>query len=653
MKILDLHAKNFLTIGANSPLLSLNGRGLLLIAGDNRDDPSTKSNGAGKSSIPDALCWVLNAITARGEAGDAVVNDKAKKNCEVTVRLLDGEIVYRIIRYRKHTTGKNQATIEMWPDMAAYDRGAAPTRMDKGIEKETQEVIQQILGCSPAVFMASIYAGQEMMPDLPGMTDKELKTLIEEAAGVERLEKAYSLAKDNALKATTALQLHDAAYDRDKITRANIEQQILKALDAVAAYDVARPVQAVKYADAIKALKAQVAQHVAVIKGINEKALTDELADIMPKLAEGKDYQDKRNHLTGVLATTDKAFAVAKNGLVNATANQNAIQKQIDNAEAEMAKPCPECGKPHTPEDLGMYKAAAMVRREEADRNLMNATVNFNDLALSVKKASDELAAFIPTIPDLSAVAARVGAIQATLKGYVDAKNKVALIVKDVEANVAASTTVMTAINPHKATFDAYTAQLTAADSKLAELASKRVVLEVDHVLAENVASVFSPSGVRAHVLDTITPFLNERTAVYLAALSEGNISAVWSTLTTTAKGELREKFNIEVVNATGGKSFGVLSGGEKRKVRLSTMLALQDLVATRATKPIELWIGDEIDHALDDPGLERLMGILEAKARERGTVLIISHNELADWCDNVVTVVKEGGQSHIEGALA
>jgi DNA repair exonuclease SbcCD ATPase subunit len=653
MKILDLHAKNFLTIGANSPLLSLNGRGLLLIAGDNRDDPSTKSNGAGKSSIPDALCWVLNAITARGEAGDAVVNDKAKKNCEVTVRLLDGEIVYRIIRYRKHTTGKNQATIEMWPDMAAYDAGAAPTRLDKGIEKETQEVIQQILGCSPAVFMASIYAGQEMMPDLPGMTDKELKTLIEEAAGVERLEKAYSLAKDNALKATTALQLHDAAFDRDKITRANIEQQILKALDAVAAYDTARPVEAVKYADAIKALKAQVAQHVAVIKGINEKALTDELADISTKLAANKVYETKKLSLVANLTSYSRHLAVVKTNLTNAVSVVMGIQGQVDNSEAEMSKPCPECGKPHTPEDLGLYKGAAIVRLNDAKAkadSLMPEVAMYEE---SVKNAQDELQAFEATIPDLSALASRVGVIQSTLKGYVDAKNKVALIVKDVEANVAASATVMTAINPHKATFDAYTAQLIAADSKLSELASKRVVLEIDHVLAENVASVFSPSGVRAHVLDTITPFLNERTAVYLAALSEGNISAVWSTLTTTAKGELREKFNIEVVNATGGKSFGVLSGGEKRKVRLSTMLALQDLVATRATKPIELWIGDEIDHALDDPGLERLMGILEAKARERGTVLIISHNELADWCDNVVTVVKEGGQSHIEGALA
>lgn len=53
----------------------------------------------------------------------------------------------------------------------------------------------------------------------------------------------------------------------------------------------------------------------------------------------------------------------------------------------------------------------------------------------------------------------------------------------------------------------------------------------------------------------------------------------------------------------------------------------------SRATKPINLWIADEIDYALDESGLERLMVVLDRKARERGTVLIISHQSgLKDW---------------------
>ena len=120
-----------------------------------------------------------------------------------------------------------------------------------------------------------------------------------------------------------------------------------------------------------------------------------------------------------------------------------------------------------------------------------------------------------------------------------------------------------------------------------------------------------------------------------------------------TATGEVREKFHIDAHNdAVGTTSFGLLSGGEKRKVRLACALALQDIVASRAEKPINLLIGDEVDDALDESGLERLMGLLDEKSRERGTLLVISHNELSDWVREVCTVTRKAGQSTMEGPL-
>jgi DNA repair exonuclease SbcCD ATPase subunit len=161
---------------------------------------------------------------------------------------------------------------------------------------------------------------------------------------------------------------------------------------------------------------------------------------------------------------------------------------------------------------------------------------------------------------------------------------------------------------------------------------------------------VFSPTGARGQILDEVTPYLNDKTATYLATLSDGNLRATWTTMIPNAKGELREKFGVTVENATGGKSFGLLSGGEKRKVRIATALALQDLVATRASKKIELFIGDEIDNALDPAGIERLMTILEEKARERGSVFMISHSDLKQWISQQLTVIKDAsGVSHIE----
>ena len=159
---------------------------------------------------------------------------------------------------------------------------------------------------------------------------------------------------------------------------------------------------------------------------------------------------------------------------------------------------------------------------------------------------------------------------------------------------------------------------------------------------------VLGPTGIRQHVLDSITPILNERTARYLNVLSDGKLSAVWTTLTQTKKGEIKEKFNIAVSNSVGGDSFDSLSGGEKRKVRVACCLALQELVSSRATKPIEIFIADEVDHALDEAGVERLIGVLNEKAQVCKTLLVISHNPLRNWIDNTITVIKEDGKTRL-----
>lgn len=134
----------------------------------------------------------------------------------------------------------------------------------------------------------------------------------------------------------------------------------------------------------------------------------------------------------------------------------------------------------------------------------------------------------------------------------------------------------------------------------------------------DNLIAIFSPSGVRAHILDVITPFLNCRTNKYLSTLSCGNLTAEWNTLNTTKSGVVKEKFQINVVNKYGASNYKGLSGGEKRKVNLACVLALQDLASARAKKSFDLWIGDEIDNALDETGLELLMSVLHEKHKKK-----------------------------------
>ena len=199
MEFSRLYAKNFLTIGTAS--IELANKGLHLVQGVNDDDSSAASNGAGKSSLVDAICWALFGRTARDVKGDAVVNRTAKKECYVTLIMRNGDAIYTVTRYRKHSTGKNTLHLSVATDTTPS------VDLSKGTDAETQKEVERVLGCSYEVFMAAVYSGQEVMPDLPRMTDKTLKTLIEESAGLSRIERAYGIARGRMTATAKSMQL--------------------------------------------------------------------------------------------------------------------------------------------------------------------------------------------------------------------------------------------------------------------------------------------------------------------------------------------------------------------------------------------------------------------------------------------------------------
>jgi DNA repair exonuclease SbcCD ATPase subunit len=642
MKFPKLYIRNFLTIGEAT--IGLAGKGLVLIQGDNKDDSSATSNGAGKSTIADALCWCLYGVTARGKSGDGVVNNTHKKDCVVQVEVLDGATTYLIERYRKHAEFKNQLRV-----LTIADGGAPLSDLSLGTDKETQALVEKILGCSYEVFRAAIYSGQEDMPDLPGMTDRNLKLLIEQAAGIERIERAYELGRQRHRDAEGCLAAANSSFVK---VRENITQTEARITDLTVRRDEWTAKQAAKIVEVHKALaavgerfKAQFAKVTALDEAGRREALAaEELA-----LAGWNDLQEKRKVLEsslGLRRSEETRLSVSAANLAER------VKDSKQNVAHAIDGKCPGCGRPHTKEEIEKIlarEAELMATYKEALRSAIENRDRNRD---EVERISKEIAA-IDAQPKPDGTLKRIAALQGELAAIGAQKRELLSLKSDYERLKAQLTGVEGETNPYEGLIDKERAMIVALRGTEKEQ-EKTVAQWVDTTAVyADVVKVFGPAGVRAHILDTVTPFLNDRTAEYLAVLSDGNIQATWTTLTRTKAGELKEKFTIEVSHAKGGDDFASISGGEKRKVRIATMLALQDLVAGRATKPIDLWIGDEIDDALDPAGLERFMAILTKRATERGTVLVVSHNELRDWIDQVLLVTKEpGGISRVEGAL-
>lgn len=646
MKITQVAVNNFMSIGRAD--FGLDDKGLVLIQGENRDDTSQNSNGAGKSSLPDAICWCLFGTTSRGMTADAVVNRNAGKECIVQLHIEDDGVEWRIRRARKAKI----SGLSVFRDSV---------EITGGTDKITQELVERIVGCSYEVFKSAVYCAQDSMPDLPGSTDKYLKELVEEAAGVNRLAEAHEIAKSKYKDVENSLHMIDLDVEKTNALLDHVKEEL--GFNSKKSKDWTD-----KKVLSLKEIKTTIDSKKALydkykdIASKKHEGTVDEIADKLGKaLADKKEAEAER---TKELMALNTASAVAQMTFSAERKEVHRLQTLIPSIradiyelrkEAQSKATCPMCGEPikdqeavkKTTEkklhDLETALENAIKEESAAQNRLQEAEQEDN----RVKVRLLELRTAPPTEFD--------EAIQQLTSMLLEARelaSKMDTLVKELKVNVETYKKLLDQEDPYAESIRRNQADIDRINADLKELQSNIEAGEYELDILTGVIKVFSRSGVRAHILDTVTPFLNDRTAVYLNALTDGNISAIWSTLSSNVKGEAVERFNIDVQSKVGAAHYNGLSGGEKRKVKLACAMALQDLVSSRAVKPIELFIADEIDDALDDQGLERLMGILDEKAKTKGTVLVISHNSLSDWIRQSIVMIKSGGYTYLEAPL-
>ncbi len=640
IELRTIDIENFLSI--HKAKLDLANQGLILIEGENQDDTSAVSNGAGKSSIVDAISWVLYGITAKGVKSDGVVNIKAGKNCVVTLNFYVDGMEYYIQRHRKSSIKGNKVFLWM------VDAIGTCHYLNLGTDKLTQQRIDRLMGCDAATFKASIYMGQESMIDLPNLTDKALKDVLQSAMNLDRLEAAYELAQSALAAARADLR---ACEDSQKEIGDSINIVDLKIAANEKHVDHLNKSWA-QYGDAMDAGASKYQRDYDNLD--EERAL---LLAKLPKIrmAQLKAKEESERLGAALLdATTARGTEIGKLQVFARDAlrdYEDLLRKFDDLSRAQNDNQCLSCGRPfeHVKDfsvEMGDVAAKLRTAKEKSDQAIAAAdAAGFSDAGYEELR-SDHLEAH-----------ARMNNLQMEFQTM---ETNVTMLEERLESFEKNHMDQMDKLRTHRESYKKETQECQMLVEKLhatkRDMEADFVVyandqIEIAHNVdtLANVVQALSRKGFRGEVFDQITPYLNIRTEHYLSQLTEDNITATWVTLAEDSFGNYIENFHIEVQHKSGVNQFAGLSGGEKRKVRLACALAMQDLVATRAIKPIKLFVADEIDDAIDTAGLELLMGLLEQKAREVGSVFIISHNPISDMVRNHITIVKKDGQSTIK----
>lgn len=248
----DLQAHNF-RAWANGRH-SLAGPGLYFYYGRNQDLPGSGSNGAGKSTVPEAFAWCVYGELPRN---DNLPRDKQEKAADLigpadkfaavtvdgVVHRSGGQQTFQIVRTQK----RSSSALELYVDGEPQHTGAT--------NADTQARIDALLGLDFAGFKAvCFFAGSFRFAE---MKDSEVKALFEQLLGIDGLDAAGKLARQDVEAAKRDQERLSAELARCS----SVVEERTKAHDAMRQH----------WSEELKSLEAAVAEAVAEVETTDQR----------------------------------------------------------------------------------------------------------------------------------------------------------------------------------------------------------------------------------------------------------------------------------------------------------------------------------------------------------------------------------------------
>lgn len=172
---------------------------------------------------------------------------------------------------------------------------------------------------------------------------------------------------------------------------------------------------------------------------------------------------------------------------------------------------------------------------------------------------------------------------------------------------------------------------------KLEEYTTKLATLEKQIEVMKFWEKAFSEQGMIKYIIRNILDYFNLKTNEYLSILTNSQFTI-----------EFNDELLEVIKNNNIPTKYISLSGGEKRKVNLSIMLALQDLSSKISKTNCNLIFFDEVCDNIDDLGIEAINNLLTfISEHSNKVILLITHNNYLQGLlseTQKITVVKQQG---------
>jgi len=360
LKIKNVSAKNFMSVGNNTQAVNFDNCQLTLVLGHNLDMGGDGSrNGTGKTTIINALSYALYGEALTNIRRDNLINKTNGKQMIVTVEFeIEGK-EYRIER------GRRPNVLRLFVDgNDAYDQE------QQGDSRETQKEIEKIIGFPHNMFKHLIALNTYTEPFL-AMKNNDQRDMIEQLLGITELSEKAEVLKARMRDTRDSIKEEEMRINAVKNANENIEKNIKEIESRSKAWEANKFNKLQELGNAIVKLET-----IDIDQEVEKHSIIE---DVSTKTANLKTLQADQKRLE---SSIDRS--------------KSKLDELKSNLESAKEGVCPACEQPTAHLDTHEAYTQELVEKIETEQDY------YNDLELQLLQtcgAIDEIGE-IPSMPD-------------------------------------------------------------------------------------------------------------------------------------------------------------------------------------------------------------------------------------------------------------
>lgn len=652
MKFKNITIQNFFSFGPEPQTIDLSNPGLYLITGKNKQ--SSDSNGSGKSTIFDAISYALFGRVTKSVTLPQIVNETTGQDCMVELEFEINSTTYIIERWK--------AQKKYYDHLLVYKGSKDEENLiSKSDKKETQELIDSILRFNYKSFINSVMMTQENINGFLQADPAKKKEIIE-----------------NILQLNIVTKYHDISQQKRKISKRqyDAEKQKEESLDKLVENT---KLSASEYVESCKLKKKQNKDRANKLREELDEINKVDIGEERKKIdqshknnLEKKILQDKRTSEKNLLASLNdkkeniestimeyqsfikdaekRLKSFKKEKLEN---EKNKIKEELENTKNNPER-CPVCGgdihedhlsdwmKEKEEQILSIEKKIKGIKKEEGEINDdlkkwnekkdgLSSSLNEIDEKISEKKGEikriDEKISSIKIIKTMD---------EDDLNKIDEKRNELKNKIENLESQEFLDKSYLDSLLEQAKSYS--------KDKKEVAKTLEEIRKKFYAIKWWELAFSSKKNSMKSWFISNVIEFFNSKIKFYMDRFFDGTVSI-----------NLDNNLNETVASNGIERSYGQFSGGEKMRLNLAILFALNDLIKTSVTNQINIMFLDEVlSNHIDSKGISTILDILQDKADTGASIFVIDHREnFKDYPSfkNITVTKEDDGFSYLNTA--